>query len=93
MHITKCSFSYLVSLRNHNKGMISKLPGKCLQFAVSFFSGMAVPKINVTRFEGVAGLEQRKNDLFHASPFSSSDSDKEAQILVFFGGDVQVGGF
>ena len=64
--------------------MISKLPGKCLGAAVAFFSGMAVPKINV------AGLEQRKNDLFHACP-SSFDSKKEAQVLVFFGGDVQVG--
>ena len=70
---------------------ISKVPGKCLSFAASLLSGMAGPATTVSRFEGVAGLDQRKNDLFHASPLSSSSNpQEEAKVLVFFGGDVQV---
>ena len=68
---------------------ISKVPGKCLSFAAGLLSGMAGPATTVGRFEGVAGLDQRKNDLFHAAPLSSN-LQEEVKVLVFFGGDVQV---
>ena len=68
---------------------ISKVPGKCFILAAKLVSDMAT---TVNRFEGVAGLEQRKNDLFYAAPLSShpsSDLQGDVKVLVFFGGDVQ----
>ena len=71
---------------------ISKVPGKCFILAAKLFSDMAGSSTTVNRFEGVAGLEQRKNDLFYAAPLSShpsSDLQGGVRVLVFFGGDVQ----
>ena len=68
---------------------ILKVPGKCLRFAAALLSGMATPATTVNRFEGILGLEQRKNDLFYSTP-SSSDLQEEGKVMVFFGGDVQV---
>merc|ERR1719264_2481076 len=73
---------------------ISKVPGKCFILAAKLFSDMAASSTTVNRFEGVAGLEQRKNDLFYAAPLSShpsSDLQGGVRVLVFFGGDVQSG--
>ena len=57
---------------------------------------MASAKSSVKLFRSVAGLESRKNDLFHCapplfSPAAQAAAANRREVVVFFGGDVQSG--